>query len=56
MTGLWHVTVDLSPIGYEIQADSEELALDTAERMLKDELNSALTKNATLTAELIERV
>lgn len=56
MTGLWYVTIDLSPIGYEIEAESEESALDTAERMLKDELNSALTKNATLTAELIERV
>jgi predicted acetyltransferase len=55
MSAIYHVFIDLGHIGYEVEADTEEQALDTAEQMLKDEPVARLIKNATLNAELIER-
>jgi hypothetical protein len=49
------VFIEPAHIGYEVEADTEEQALDLAEQMLKDEPVVRLIKNATLNAELIER-
>ena len=55
MSAIYHVFIEPAHIGYEVEADTEEQALDIAEQMLKDEPVARLIKNATLNAELIER-
>lgn len=55
MSAIYHISIDLGHITYEVEADTEGAALDIAEQMLKDEPVARLIKNATLNAELIER-
>ncbi len=55
MSAIYHVSIELGRITYEVEADTETKALDLAEQMLNDEPVARLLKNATLNAELIER-
>ena len=45
MSAIYYVSIDLGHIGYEVEADTEEQALDIAEQMLKDEMEGVRIEN-----------
>ena len=55
MSAIYHVSIELGRIAYEVEADTETEALDLAEQMLDNEVIERLIKNATLNVEKIQR-
>jgi hypothetical protein len=52
---IWQVSIELEPLSYTIEADTEEEAYNLAEEMLLGESQYDLAKYSKMIAEKIER-
>jgi hypothetical protein len=55
MSAIWEVSIELKPLSYTIEADTEEEAYNLAEEMLLNESQYDLAKYSKMIAEKIER-